>query len=74
VLYEVLAASEHSAAKYTDQTYTVRYGLIEFHCDAVILLAAAVESCAVLDCVGSDLHWKIGNFLQLVRRSKTNTA
>jgi hypothetical protein len=64
----------HSAAKYTDQTFTVQYCSTEFHCDAVVLLAAAVESCAILDFVGKDLHWKIGNFLQLVRRSKTNRA
>jgi hypothetical protein len=72
VQYEVLTASEHSATRYTDQTYTAQCGAVEFRCDAVVLLSAAVEGCAVLDTSGLD--WKISSYLQVVRRRTTSAV
>jgi hypothetical protein len=51
------------------QLVTVKFGSVEFSCNVVVLIAAAVEGCAVLDTHASGLNWEISNYLQLVRCS-----
>lgn len=51
------------------QFVTVKFGAVEFSCNVVVLVAAAVEGCAVLDTHASGLDWEISNYLQLVECS-----
>jgi hypothetical protein len=51
------------------QLVTVKFGSVEFSCNVVVLIAAAVEGCAVLDTHAGGLDWEISNYLQLVRCS-----
>jgi hypothetical protein len=67
---ETAGSDSNDVHKLPTQLVTVKFGSVEFSCNVVVLIAAAVEGCAVLDTHANGLDWEISNYLQVVRCSK----